>query len=173
MLVNGSVVREKSKPLGTPGSMRLDNGFSCDTLELPWHNNERGKSCTLADSYHGTVWHSPMLKRLVIRLDDKNGRRDCLVHNGNFAADEADIDGDGASEVTQVHGCTEVGRGYGSIMRKDGKMQWGILGSGKTLQELIDSLRDEPRPVVVMPDGFAKGFNSVLLVYSWKEGCAP
>lgn len=172
MTVNGTVVRQRSSQLGTPGAMRLENGFSCDTLELPWHNNERGKSCTKADTYFGRVWFSPMLKRLVIRYADKNGRSDCLVHNGNWAADEVDVDGDGKREVTQVHGCTEVGRGYGEILRKDGAKQWGILRSVTTLKELLQSLEDG-KPVAIGPDGFATGFHNVVIAYSWAPGCEP
>jgi hypothetical protein len=156
------VVRQRSAPLGTPGAVTLLNGFVSDTLELPWHGNERGRSCIAADEYRGWVWQSPTLRRPVIRLEDKHGRQDCLVHNGNWAADEVDLDGDGAPEVTQVHGCTEVGRGYGEVRRRDGRLQWGILRSGATLDELIRSLED----------GLG-GHHEVLLTYVWAPGCAP
>lgn len=163
-MLEGTIVRQRSTPLGTPGALALSNGFGCDTLELPWHDNQRGVSCIVADVYEGWVWQSPMLKRLVVRLEDKHGRHDCLWHNGNFAADEKDIDGDGVPEVTQVHGCTEVGRGYGDIQRKDGKMQWGIKASGATLSELIEALRDASQP---------GGFHRVRVQYLWAPGCEP
>ena len=154
--------------------LKLDNGFSCDTLELAWHNNERGKSCIKPgpgerpETYLGRVWWSPMLKRPVIRFDDKNDRKDCLVHNGNFAADTKDLDGDGIAEVTQVHGCTEVGHGYGDIQRRDGKMQWGIRVSGATLAGLIESLRDESEEAGHADvNGFLSGYHQVEITYSW------
>lgn len=163
-MILGKIARSASTPLGTPGHLILDNGFQCDTLELPWKENKKGVSCTIADTYKGWVWMSPMLKRLVIRLEDKHGRHDCLIHNGNFAAEERDIDGDGVAEITQIHGCTEVGKGYGEIMRKDGLKQWGILNSGKALDALIESLEDPEQP---------GGFDRVEITYRWAEGCYP
>jgi hypothetical protein len=175
-VIRGKVVRGESTPFGTPGRMALENDFRCDTLELGWHNNERGKSCTKADTYRGKVWWSPSLKRLVIRFEDKHGRKDCLVHNGNFAGEERDIDGDGAAEVTQIHGCTLVGVGHGDVQRKDGKMQFGIKQSGSTLAALIESLRvkdlSEADTVIEMnSDGH--GFHDVEIQYRWGDGCAP
>lgn len=147
----------------------LENGFGCDTLELAWHDNERGRSCTMADTYAGKVWWSHDLKRLVIRLEDKHGRKDCLIHNGNWAGD---VD---AGEITQVHGCTEVGNGYGEIQRPDKKMQWGILHSGATLAGLIDSLRcpAEEADTLLEINGEQQGFHDVEITYRWAEGAAP
>lgn len=174
-MIRGKVIRKKPTPLGTPGVLTLENGFSCDTLELAWHNNERGRSCTAAGVDRGKVWYSPTLKRLVIRFAPRNGRQDCLVHNGNWAADEEDLDGDGVPEVTQVHGCTEVGHGYGEVQRPDKRMQWGILHSGATLAGLIDSLRcpiDEADTVLEI-NGEKQGFHDVEFTYEWAEGCSP
>lgn len=177
MIINGTVKRslKDATKFGTPGRMVLENGFSSDTQELPPHNNERGTSCVLPmpggepETYHGRVWWSPTLKRLVIRYDDKNGRFDCLVHNGNFAADAVDLDNDGVPEVTQVHGCTEVGHGYGDILRKDGKSQYGIKFSGATLAGLIESLKiPDATDFSLDEQGFARGYNEVSITYSWE-----
>lgn len=172
-MIRGEVVRLRSTPLGTPGHLHLSNGFDCDTLELPWHDNERGKSCIKADTYRGRVWWSPMLQRPVIRFEDKNGRKDVLVHNGNWAADTEDLDGDGIFEVTQVHGCTEVGMTYGDIERKDGKKQWGIKFSGSTLAELIKSLRNGEEAGQADKDGYLTGYFDVEITYRWAPGCEP
>ena len=173
MIIPGSVVRGLSAPLGTPGLMSLPSlRFSCDTLELQWQDNQRGVSCIHAATYRGWVWWSPWLKRPVIRLEDRFGRFDCLCHNGNFAAQEKDIDGDGVPEVTQIHGCTEVGRGYGEILRKDGRTQWGIKNSGATLTELIKALEDGAEKSVG-PGGRMIGYHEVLLAYRWGDGCEP
>lgn len=175
-MITGTVVRQRSGALGTPGRLSLANGFYCDTLEPPWHDNERGRSCTKADTYRGKAWYSPTLKRVVIRYEDKHGRKDCLVHNANFAAaGEEDIDGDGIPEVTQIHGCTAVGSGYGEIKRKDGKMQWGILASVKALERLIDALKCplEDAETVLTVEGIEYGFKDVEITYKWAEGCSP
>jgi len=157
----GTIRRGKSQPWGTPGKLVSNAGFMCDTLELPWRNNLRGVSCIVApDSYIGYPWESPTLGRTVIRLIDKNGRKDCLLHNGTWAGDTGlDIDGDGKAGdlVTQVHGCTLVGRGFGMIQRPDGAMQMGIYKSKDTLAELIKH--------------FGPGQHSFL--YLWDPGCEP
>ena len=154
--------------------MTLDNDFNCDTLELNWHDNERGKSCTAPGVDRGRVWWSPSLKRLVVRYEDRNGRKDVLVHNANFAADEGDHDGDGDVEVTQIHGCTAVGKGYGEIKDRTGDLQWGILASVKTIEQLIASLDDGTGSDHALDKhGFAAGYHEVEITYSWAEGCAP
>lgn len=174
MVVRGWVLRGLSAPTGTPGGWRLETGFFCDTLELPWHNNERGRSCTKPGIDRGRVWFSPKLRRPVIRYEDRDGRQDVEVHNANWAADARDIDGDGVPEVTQLHGCTAVGRGYGMILRKDGRQQFGIKSSGPTLDALIAALRD---PMVEVPQvggaGYLTGYHEVEVEYSWATDCAP
>lgn len=151
--------RSVSMPHGTPGRLVTEGGFACDTLELPWKDNQRGISCIKPDAYLGWIWQSPSMGRAVIRLEDKHGRKDVLIHNGNFAGDTSiDANGDGVPDlVTQIHGCTEVGMGYGMVARKDGKMQFGILSSKDTLARLVAHL----------------GPGTHEFIYSWDAGCAP
>jgi hypothetical protein len=164
-MIRGEVIRQSPRPdgTGTPGSLRLENGFQCDTLELVWHANERGRSCTAAGVDRGKVMYSPHLKRLVVHYEDRNGRQDCEIHNGNFAGDEA------LDEVTNVHGCTVVGHGYGDVVRSDGKRQWGVKVSGATLAGLIESL--------MSPDGETEidgqRYHDVEITYRWADGCSP
>ena len=146
------VIRQFGDDTGTPGVLVVPGlEFQCDTLELPWRNNKRGESCILPGDYACQPWFSASLGRMVLRLEDKNGRKDCLVHNGNFAGDEA------KGYVTQVHGCTEVGRGYGNIERPDGSVQYGILKSRTTLTELMDLIGPGPH----------------VISYRWADSCAP
>ena len=146
------VDRDKSADHGTPGRLTVPEvGFACDSLELPWRNNETGKSCILPDTYACGTWFSPHLARMVLRLADKNGRKDCLVHNGNFAGDVDE------NEETQVHGCTEVGAGYGMLRNEAGALQFGILDSKATLGKLIAAVGPGPHTIT----------------YRWKEVCEP
>ena len=154
-----SVVRNKTSEEGTQGILTTDAGFQCCTLELPWENNKSGVSCIITDDYDASIWFSPHLNREVLRLEDKHGRKDCLVHNGNFA-------GEGDGDVTQVHGCTEVGAGYGLVQRADGKTQFGITASITTLTKLINHVHDN----TIRPDG---GYDPVVVTYSWADGCEP
>lgn len=154
------VLRSRSLIHGTPGRLTTENGFSCDTLELPWEDNKRGISCIKAGIYKGWLWESPTMHRTVVRLEDKNGRKDCLLHNANFAGDQTiDVDYDGVpDEFTQIHGCTAVGMGYGLVSRPDTKaMQMGILSSKDTLARLVAHL----------------GPGTHEFEYAWEEGANP
>ncbi len=155
-----TIRRGQQQVWGTPGKLVTAAGYVCDTLELPWRNNERGLSCIIADSYSGWLWQSPTMKRTVVRLENKHGRQDCLIHSGNFAGDTLlDIDGDGhgGDLVTNVHGCTLVGHGYGEIQNKQGEMQQGILHSRDALNELVEHL----------------GTGMHTFMYLWNMGCEP
>lgn len=150
-----SVVRGKSTLEGTSGILTSSAGFSCDTLELQWNDNRSGVSCIMPDTYSAWLWYSPTLKRTVVRLEDKHGRRDCLLHNANFA-------GLGEGECTQIHGCTAIGQGYGQLQNRNGHMQNAVLCSVATLDKLIEHIKEN------VPDGEKFEVN-----YSWGEGCAP
>lgn len=146
-----AIVRGKSTDTGTPGTLLTEKGFTCDTLELPWRNNKTGISCIVADTYSAELWQSPHFGFTVVRLEDKHGRKDCLIHNGNFAGDVA------RGEKTQVHGCTEVGRGFGDIGRGDGVSQRGIMNSKAMLFALVAHLGEGPHEIT----------------YQWAPGCEP
>lgn len=161
MTINGSIVRQQSTPEGTPGALILENGFNCNTLELPWKNNQRGVSCTDVGTDHGRVWFSPTMNRLVIRYADRNGRFDCLIHTGNWA-------GEAPGDRTDVHGCTLVGYGYGMIERPDGVQQWGILRTREALKALLQSLLT-PGADPALPESY----EDVVIEYRWAEGCEP
>lgn len=162
-MLNVEVVRGLSTPHGTPGKWTiLETGWTCDTLELPWADNERGRSCTIADTYLAKLELSEHLggpRHQVYRIEDKHGRENVMVHNANFAG-EVKI-----GDETQLHGCTAVGRGYGQIERNDGKKnddgtpatQFGILRSVKTLEELIEATQGD----------------DLVITYKWAPGCAP
>ena len=150
-----TITRGKSTPEGTPGVLTTDDGFTCDTLELEWQNNLPNVSCILADTYSAFLWFSPHLQQQVVRLQDKHGRANCLMHNANFA-------GEGTDEIKQIEGCTALGDGYGDIMKPDNSgTQWGILKSEATLKALVAHINA------------AIGANPFNVTYVWGDGCAP
>lgn len=146
-----------SKPTGTTGVLSiLQSPFRCDTLELPWLNNKTGESCVVSDIYKCWPWFSPNLKRLVLRLEDKHQRENCLVHNANFAG--VDDPNTPEHEITQIHGCTAVGKGYGQIQKPNStETQLGIKNSVKTLEALLEAIGEGPHTIS----------------YIWKAGCEP
>lgn len=153
--MNITITRKQSSPSGTPGELVATNSagetFSCNTLELPWQDNTPGVSCIIDDSYRATIWHSDHLDCDVLRLEDKHGRQNCLIHCGNFAGDVSQ------GMETQVHGCTLVGSRYGSLVNDEGGTQLAILESRVTLANLI---------------AFVGGWE-VTVDYQWAEGCDP
>jgi len=153
--MNITITRKKSMPNGTAGELFVTNQigetFSCNTLELPWLDNEPGVSCILADTYDASIWHSEHLDCFVLRLGDKHGRQDCLIHCGNFAGEVS------AGLETQVHGCTLVGDRYGELANDEGVSQMAILGSRETLARLIEFIGSGPH----------------FVMYQWVQGCDP
>lgn len=152
------IVRRKSTKFGVSGDATLinDSGsdvfYTCKTLEMPWHNNDRGLSCIIADTYKAQIYNSPHFGHEVYRLEDKHGRQACEIHNGNFAGDPSqDLE-------TQVHGCTLVGSDFAQVTRSDRKeLQWGIINSRQTLRELITCASRQDLEVT----------------YQWGDGCDP
>ena len=135
--------RHESTDDGTRSDLKVvETGFTCKALDLPWRNNEKGKSSIIADTYKAVIWYSPTFKMNVIRLENKHGRSDCLIHYGNWAGD---VD---KNKYSDVRGCTLVGTGYDSIKNPKGQLQLGILKSRKTLMELIENIGIGPHEVV-------------------------
>lgn len=129
------VDRNPSTDDGTKGTLTVPQiNFTCDTLELPWRDNQGGVSCIMPDTYKCWTWHSPTFNRTVLRLEDKHGRTNVLVHSGNFGGDTT------KGEYSDILGCTEVGRGYGTLKAPNGKMQFAILNSSVTLNDLISAI---------------------------------
>ena len=153
--MNILITRQPSTKSGTPGQLSVVNAagavFTCTTLELGWHDNQSGVSCVLADTYRATIWHSEHLDCDTLRLEDKHGRQDCLIHCGNFAGDKT------FGLETQVHGCTLVGSEFGSLLNDVGDSQFAILDSRATLAKLVAFV----------------GPGQHNVEYRWAPSCAP
>src|SRR4030065_250290 len=70
---------------GTQGIL-CAHGFFCKTLELPWRNNQKGKSCIPPGNYKCVVRQSPS-KGMVYHLYGVKDRSNILIHLGNWAGD--------------------------------------------------------------------------------------
>jgi hypothetical protein len=80
----------------------------CKTLELPWRDNERGKSCIPAGTYEVIVHKSPKFGQ-CFWVRGVPGRLEILIHPANFTRqlrgciapglDFDDIDNDGTIDV--------------------------------------------------------------------------
>lgn len=77
------IYRQPSTDQGTPGYF-VCGSFRCFTLELPWRDNVRQKSCIPTGVYICT-WQNSKKFGLSPRLYEVPGRSDILIHSGNWA----------------------------------------------------------------------------------------
>ncbi len=79
------------------------------TVELPWKNNESGKSCIPAGTYLVKKHTSPKFGACY-KVSEVPNRTDILLHSANYSrellgcigigTDHADIDKDGTQDIT-------------------------------------------------------------------------
>lgn len=103
---------------GTFGTLRLPDGFAVKTIEDPWQNNARGKSCIPAGDYLLGMRGSPIVERTsggqfhsgwqVLAVP---GRDLIMIHPGNWA---------GEGELDDTEGCILVGRAHAVVRGKPG-----------------------------------------------------
>lgn len=89
----------------------------CVTMELPWRNNERGRSCIPAGTYRCCLRWSEKHQRKVYEICDVPGRSDIEIHSANWPE--------------QLLGCVATGTAFGKI---EGRR--GISESKKALDKL-------------------------------------
>ena len=99
--------------------------FSCDTLELPWKNNQVKISHIPAGIY-SVVKRTSSKFKLHFHLTDTKGRAYILSHAGNTYRD--------------IEGCILVGSDLKDI-DNDGHLD--VINSKKTLEKLLDLMPDK------------------------------
>lgn len=112
---------------GTFGILLVNGKAFCCTLELPWLDNEPGKSCIPEGEYVCAWRDSPKFGK-VIAVQGVPGRTDILIHAGNMTGD--------------ILGCILVGWRYGEF-RIGGKKQRGLMESQAALTALKNALMKE------------------------------
>ena len=143
----GTLTRLETSDQGTFGLLVLDDGHTCATLELPWRNNARKRSCVPAGVYcfrlrkdspkHGECyeeWDDPETPE----QEDVAGR-DCVqIHAANLAGDVS------KGFVSQLEGCIAPGLGpanFSAGITPAGKRdQRGVTGSRAALMGLMRNL---------------------------------
>lgn len=100
---NAILQREKSTDSGTFGKITLPDGTTYNTLELPWRNNQSGKSCIPAGTYQVATRMSPKLGKAAYEVKNVPGRSSILIHSGNTAGD---VD---KGQKSNVQGCILLG----------------------------------------------------------------
>ena len=88
---NVILIRDETGPQGTFGRLKVvETGFTCYTVELPWLDNARGKSCIPEGIYDATYMARSASGKFkeVYHLHEVEGRSGILLHAGNYAGDE-------------------------------------------------------------------------------------
>ena len=94
----------------------------CKTLELPWRDNERGKSCIPAGTYEVIAHKSPKFGQ-CFWVRDVPRRSEILIHPANF--------------TRQLRGCIAPGLDFGDI---DGDGVIDVANSKKAMDKLLLTL---------------------------------
>ncbi len=101
-------MRGRSTDQGTPGRLlREDGSRVAYTLELPWRENRRGRSCIPAGTYRCVYSRRPR-HGLCYLVAAVRGRSNILIHSANVAGD---VD---KGYATELLGCIALGSYIGS-----------------------------------------------------------
>ena len=123
--------REKSADYGTFGTL-TGQGSPLFTLELPWRNNERQRSCIPCGTYPCRIRISPRFGR-VYEVADVPGRSFILIHSGNLAGDVT------KGLRSDVEGCILLGLSRGAISG-----QPAVLESRRALTAFMRTMGGQP-----------------------------
>ena len=102
------LLRDSQDSVRTLGAMFDGDERLCETLELPWRDNQRGISCIPEGVYECKMAFSPSRKYPVYWLQDVPGREAVQIHIGNFPKD--------------IRGCILLGeeRGVNQVVHSKG-----------------------------------------------------
>jgi len=128
----------KTKPStddGTFGLIVLDDGLSFATGELPWKNNDHGKSCIPAGTYRCHWIRSPK-HGWCYQVMDVPGRDMIEIHSANFMGD---VD---RGKVSQLLGCIALGLSIGELTPSPNQeAQTAVLHSKDAIATFDDALQ--------------------------------
>jgi hypothetical protein len=114
--VNLLIIRETFTEVSTIGNLYLDSEWLCDTLELPYIDNQRSISCIPAGQYKVRLRlarESATRNYLHLLVEDVKDRSFILLHRGNSARDS--------------RGCILVGIGREQDLVKNSTLAMDLL----------------------------------------------
>lgn len=121
--------RGASTDQGTFGVLQF-GGRVLHSLELPWRDNTRQRSCIPPGTYQCSLVNSPRFGR-VYGVHNVPGRTHVLIHAANLAGD-VDL-----GWTTQLHGCIAPCQRVGAMRNTAGRMQRAGLVSKPALLQLM------------------------------------
>ena len=114
--INLLILRDTFTEVSTIGNLYLNGEWLCDTLELPYRDNQRSISCVPAGQYKvrlRTARESATRDYLHLLVQDVPGRSLILFHVGNTAKD--------------TRGCVLVGIGTEQDFVKNSRLAMELL----------------------------------------------
>jgi hypothetical protein len=130
------LVRESSTDQGTYGVLSCA-GVTFHTLELPWRDNKRQRSCIPVGEYVCQRVNSPRFGR-VFHVNNVPGRSAILIHSGNFAGD---VD---MGYASHVQGCILLGMARGKMRDLSGSPQRAVLLSKPAVRKFMELVGEGP-----------------------------
>ncbi len=121
----------------TSGSFMIDTGdakFICNSLELPWLNNQSRISCIPEGKYKVVVRYSKKYKR-HLHITGVDGRSYILIHWGNYAGSLNPRTGS-----PDILGCVLVGK---DLLDINGDGIRDITSSKKTFNKIMGLIKDD------------------------------
>lgn len=134
--MKAQLVRQPSTDQGTFSALSF-GGNVIRSIELPWRDNMRQRSCIPVGTYLCELVNSPRFGR-VYGVRDVPQRSHVLIHAANLAGD-IDMGWD-----TQLHGCIAPCERLGLMRNKSGLMQRAGLISKPALRRLMDWAAGRP-----------------------------
>ena len=126
------IARGKSDDQGTFGRLVVQStGWGCITLELPWLDNIKKRSCIPDGDYQVAPWVSRKFGH-VFHILDVPDRADVLIHNGNWAGRIPEY-------KTHVQGCILLGRVRGTLASQN-----AVLVSRPTVRVFVEQMGRKP-----------------------------
>lgn len=140
-----TIERTETDDEGTFGLLTTDTGWQCYTGELPWRDNEQGKSCIPAGTYPA-VWRPSPKHGECYGVESVPGRTDIEIHSANWMGDQD------KGKKCQLAGCIAPGRAIDTLVG-----QKATISSRDALAGLVEDLGKEP----------------FILTIKWREGVGP
>lgn len=147
--MKATLQRLETDDQGTFGVLTIDDK-TWPSAELPWRDNQRGKSCIPAGTYNLIWQRSPRFSDRagfdVFKYEflDIPGRDQVLIHSANFLGD-VDKGWD-----SQAKGCVILGKRIGEMKNSKGVMQKCIQTSGNAVKEFEAYMEGKPLTIEVI-----------------------
>jgi hypothetical protein len=132
-----TLLRTSTSDQGTLGVLVTTGGFECRTIELPWRDNRRNRSC-IPEGQYECAWIRSDSFGPVYWVKGVPGRSGILIHPGNLAGDRE------LGFTTHSYGCILPGKYDGRLGE-----QRAVLVSRATVTDLERAMGRRPFTLTV------------------------